>query len=127
MKFSEAFALVLAEEEKSDFTAFRNFHFCVRENEGTIPHFHFYEGQKGHSDIEGCLCIQKRSYFDHGRHKGRLPSKVLAYIYDWLSYDENYLKVAKQWNEISRNNPVALKIKIYDENGKIINPFNNKK
>lgn len=55
----------------------------VYENEGPIPHFHFYKGLKPEGSIPkiyarnggGCICFKEAKYFIHGKHTEVLTKK----------------------------------------------------
>lgn len=76
---------------------------------GTIPHMHVRERGDSKYVWECCIKFESAEYFDHGKYKGRLPSKVGKELDKMLrSIDPDSLHDATYWQtavaEWNRNN-----------------------
>lgn len=86
----------------------------VYDNEGTIPHFHFYKGIAPENGINykkrsggGCICILTAEYFIHGKHNETMKKKEVEDLIKFLKAKSamgvsNWKYIIKLWND---NNP----------------------
>lgn len=90
--------------------------FGVFENEGPIPHFHFYKGcapekgiPRGKLGGGGCICIMKDCYFSHGNHTDTLSAKEIKALKKFLMEKNGINGKLTNWEYIimlwNNNNP----------------------
>ena len=83
---------------------FMSIRLSVFENEGMIPHFHFYKGIAPNKGINkskrsggGCICFMEPKYFSHATHDETMTSKEIKGLIEFLKAPHEIIKEISNW------------------------------
>ena len=75
----------------------------IFENDGPIPHMHFYNADKS----KGSIRLDKPEYFYHGANTCNLDEEELNALYEFSKDTEKWKALIECWNELNPENKVA--------------------